>query len=203
MKKNNYAVELTKKYLINVLNITEVTKSGEIYVGGKLQKPKLDKNTGYLYIDIYSPEIYKIMYPVTGSQSSGTVKLLVHRAVFAWNSENEKIKSGFVIDHKNDDKTDNNFDNLREVLPGENIWKHRTCHERFIKCRLDKPIDFYVNKLNYYKAEYEKAKYDENLSKLDRKIKVHKLRSYISTYEAKIRYYLFCTTDYAELEKLK
>lgn len=189
LNKNQYAAELTKEFLSDILHISEVTKSGKIFVGGVELKQKEEKATGYYYVSIYSPEIYNLMYPITAAKNAGTVKLLVHRAVYAWNSKNKKCTYGLVIDHENDNKADNNFDNLHEVTPGQNIWKHRECHVSLKKCNLEKPVEYYKALLENYKIRYEEAKRNKDLDMKARENLVHKLRSSISVYEGKIRYW--------------
>lgn len=182
MIRNSYATELTKEYL-EKLGINFVSKNGrEIICGNTVLEQKLEKSTGYLYVSVYDPELYAAVYKYTRCRNAGTVKLLVHRVVYTWFTG--KCKAGFVIDHKNDIKTDNNIDNLHEVTPGENIWKNREFGIREVKCNLDKPLEYYKNLVDIYKNEYEEAKKNHDAKR------VHIKRSCISQYKAKIRYWL-------------
>ena len=88
-----------------------------------------------------------------------------------------------VIDHINDDKTDNRLCNLQELTPGDNIWKGRP-HFRYLrKCNLNKPRSYYEDKLAEYLEEYERSK------PLKDRYYTKKLRCNISTYRAYIRYW--------------
>ena len=87
-----------------------------------------------------------------------------------------------VIDHIDNNKQNNNINNLQALTPGENIWKDREHGTWLLKCK-KRTKEYYIDKLNYYLEEYEKQKLLKNAEK------VHKLRSYISQYRARIRFW--------------
>ncbi len=174
-----YAKELTRDYLIK-LGITKITADGKhIYIRGK-ELPQYLLNSGYYMFDIYDPDIYKVLYPITKQRSAGQLSIPVHRAVYAW----FKGSTGnYVIDHKNDNKTDNRIKNLQPLTPGDNIWKNREHNTREVKCNLDMPRSFYESAIMDYISRYELAKANRDAKQ------AHILRSCISTYKAKLRYY--------------
>jgi len=101
-----------------------------------------------------------------------------------------------VVDHKNNlhsNIEDYNIDNLQLLTPAENLAKERLKSGRELKCNLNKPISFYMSKLDNYFAVYDQAKKDHN-AKL-----VHLLRSNIYNIRCKIRYYLNHSRDLEEI----
>lgn len=174
-----YGKELTKKVLMEDFNITDVTKDGKIFCDGK-EVRQFDINSGYLAVNLYNKKLYKVLYPITKSRSAGEITIPVQRVVFAW--WYGKCSAKMHIDHIDRDKHNNHKDNLREMRPGENIWRDREHDVREMKCKF-KPRSFYEDKLTGYEAEYQKYLDigDQN--------KLHKLRSYISQYKAKLRYW--------------
>ena len=178
---NMYARELTKEYLIK-LGIINITPDGKhIYIGVDKEIDQQKLNNGYLYINRYDPDIYKVLYPITKSRNAGTVNIPVHRAVYAWYKGS--ATASMVVDHINNNKTDNRIDNLQLLTPKENIWKGRECDVRELKCNLRRPRSYYEYLINLYTAEYEQAKLDHDAKK------VKNLRSNLSQNRAKLRYW--------------
>lgn len=89
----------------------------------------------------------------------------------------------FVVDHINDDKTDNRIENLQLLTPGENLNKNKKYHQNLKKCKLNRPREYYEEKLEKFSLEYELAKENHDSEK------AHALRSYISQYRARLRYW--------------
>lgn len=175
-----YAIQITKAYL-EKLGITNVSEDGtRIYKDNKEIKitPHSD---GYLRINLYDKDLYAIEYPLTHSKNAGTVVIGVHRLVYAW--FNEKADANYVVDHIDNNKQNNAISNLQLLTPSENIWKDREHGVREIKCKLNKPREFYEDKLINYIKQYEYAKLIK-----DAKL-THKWRSYISQTQARLRYW--------------
>ena len=175
-----YAKELTKEYLKKV-GITNITPDGKHIYFGEKEAEQLLLNGGYLAFNIYDKDIYNILYPITKSKNAGTVVITVHRAVYAW--YHGSTVENMVIDHINDIKTDNRIENLQVLTPKENIWKHRKCDVREIKCMLKKPRSFYEEKLEKYLKLHEKAKKEKDADR------AHKLRVNISHTKARLRFW--------------
>ena len=175
-----YAKELTKEYLKKV-GITKITKDGKHIYFGKREADQLLLNSGYLAFNIYDKDIYDILYPITKSKAAGELLVPVHRAVYAW--YRGSTVENMIVDHINDNKTDNRLENLQVLTPKENIWKNRVCDVWELKCRLTKPRSFYEEKLEKYLRLYELAKKEKDADR------VHKLRANISQSRARLRYW--------------
>lgn len=117
----------------------------------------------------------------TYTYKSRTISL--NRLLWAW--KHGKVRSGYVIDHKNNkhaELIDYRLDNLQEITPAQNISKERPESNFVLRPARGASIEFYEEKLNYYLVEYEKAK------KAHQAAKAHSLRSNISQQKAKIRW---------------
>lgn len=174
------ARELTKEYL-QKLGITEITRDGKHIYFGKKEAKQFMIASGYLAINTYDKDIYNILYPITKSRSAGLLTIPVQRAVYAW--YNGSTVENKVIDHINDNKTDNRLENLQVLTQKENIWKNRVCDVWELKCRLTKPRSFYEEKLEKYERLYELAKKEKDADR------VHKLRANISQSRARLRFW--------------
>lgn len=186
-----YAKALTRQYLEKV-GITEITQDGNhIYKGDLEVSPTVGKD-GYLRICLYDKELYDVLHPITKKRNAGSVVCSVHRAVYAWFKGS--VDEHYVVDHIDNDKTNNNLDNLQLLTPSENVWKGRPHNISTIKCNLNKPLSFYEDKLETYKAKYEQAKLAKDANK------AHKLRCNISQTKARIRYYQSQTNKEQEVK---
>lgn len=87
------------------------------------------------------------------------------------------------INNKHNNLEDYRLENLQLLTPGENIVKDQKVFAKPIKCKLDRPLSYYENKLSDYRYAYEQAKlvHDAKLT--------HKLRSNISQTKARIAYW--------------
>lgn len=76
-----YAKNITKDYL-ETLGIESVSTDGKkIVCKGKELEQRLCKSNGYLNVDVYDPDIYKALYPITHCRSAGMLHIGVHRIV--------------------------------------------------------------------------------------------------------------------------
>lgn len=190
MRNYVYARKLTKEDLIKS-GIIYITKDGMVFnKDGSERKQFITGKPKYKIIMIYDfdengnkiktheNERWKGHYYYKVRTVS------VHRAMWAWWSEEKEVPEGFVVDHKNNNKMDNRLENLQLLTPEENVSKERPKNnKRVLKCRLDRPKQYYVDKLKYYLEEYR-------IAKLNRQAElVHKWRTYVNNYRARLRYY--------------
>lgn len=177
-----YAKLLTKDYLEQALGIGYVSEDGKhIYRKNGKEITQCLSKEGYYVITVHDRIKYSLIPEDLKTFQCGQVTIGVHRIVYAWH--NGPIPSGLVVDHWDDDKTNNNKDNLRIITPGGNIWKYRPHDTREIICNMKKPRSFYENKLNKYEKAYVLAKQDGDQDL------AHKLRANISNTRARLRYY--------------
>lgn len=193
--RQKYATRLTKEELVNA-GITEITKEGRVFRGEK--EVNLSVNSqGYLTLAIYKldKEGNKIKKPITrrmpGCKRDTDTYIYelrsigLHRAMWAWHFG--VVEEGYVVDHISNRHTeleDYRLENLQVLTQAENLEKERGESTRMLKCKLNKPLSFYEEKLNKYTAEYNKAKLEHNA------IDCHKLRTNVANAKARIRYYL-------------
>lgn len=180
-----YARTLDKDYLINILHIVEVSEDGSRIVVTKKGKNKVAKqfknNCGYQVINVYDNTIRKATPKEERTNATGQFMLGVHRIVYAWYNDN--IEYGMVIDHKDNNKSNNYYTNLIKVTPSENLCKGTDKNTRLLKCKLNVSRDYYENELVHCKFKYELAKLNKDAKA------AHKWRSYIANINAKLRYY--------------
>ena len=86
---------------------------------------KLSLNaSGYYYANLYAEE---------GGRSS----LRVHRLVYQYhNKKGDCLKEGFVIDHIDENKTNNHIDNLQQLTQSQNskkYWAHKKATQKVKK----------------------------------------------------------------------
>ena len=196
MKKITYAKRLTKETLI-ANGYESITEDGTVIRNGKQFIPFQDKKDGYLKIYIYEldEDGNKIKVPIikkdkrckkqinTYNYKVRTIGL--HRAMWAWIYG--VVEEGLVIDHKNNRHTsieDYNINNLQILSQRENSIKNPRTSIREVKCRLDRPLSYYEDKLAYYEDLYQKAVKEGNQEE------AHRQRNNTYTQRAKIRYWL-------------
>ena len=195
--RKTFASRLTKEMLIKS-GIELITEDGTVFKNGKQIIPTQDKRTGYLLIHIYEVDEdgNKIKIPIIrickgrkNPTSTYIYKMMtvgLHRAIWAWIYG--VVEEGYVIDHKNNRHTsieDYHISNLQLISQSENVAKDREIKStRELKCRLDKPLSYYEDKLAYYEGLYKKAKKEGNQEEARRQ------SVYTYTQRAKIRYWL-------------
>ena len=190
-----YASRLTKEMLI-ANGIELITEDGTVIKNGKQYFPYQNKQ-GYLMLNLYEldEDGNKIKIPMIRTfkwrkKPSNTyvykmMQVGLHRAMWAWIYG--VVEEGWIIDHRNNKHTnieDYNINNLQIISQRENSIKDREASTKEIKCRLDKPISYYEDKLAYYEDLYKKATKDGN------KKEIHKQGNNIYYQRAKIRYWL-------------
>ena len=195
-KRKTFASRLTKEMLIKA-GIELITEDGTVIRHGKRVIPIKDKNSGYLRIFIYDfdEDGKKIKVPTTRirkgcKKPSNTyvykpMAVGLHRAMWAWLYG--VVEEGYVVDHinnKHDSIEDYHISNLQLISQRENTTKDRKASTREIKCRLDKPISYYEDKLAYYEDLYQKAVKDGNQEE------AHRQRNNTYGQRARIRYWL-------------
>lgn len=185
--RKDYASRLTKEDLMKG-GITCITEDGMAFKGEKQINPTVNAG-GYLMLNIYEldEDGNKVKY-YTGNKNHYTYKsrlVGLHRAMWAW--FHNEVKEGYVVDHINNQHTaieDYHLSNLQLLTPAENLAKERDCNTKQLKCKLNKPLSFYEDKLSKYLDEYEKAKKEHNAKKCQL------LRGNIANIRARIRYWL-------------
>ena len=193
--RKTYASRLTKEMLVKS-GIELITEDGTVIKNGKQIIPVRSKK-GYLMIFIYDldEDGNKIKIPITKickgcKKPSNTYNYKLravglHRAMWAWIYG--VVEEGYVIDHKNNKHTnieDYNINNLQIISQRENVIKDREASIVEFKCKLDRPLSYYEDKLAHYEDLYQKAVKEGNQEE------THKQRANIFGQKARIRYWL-------------
>lgn len=194
--RKTYASRLTKEMLIKS-GYELITEDGTVIKNGKQIIPTQDKRTGYLMIFLYDldEDGNKIKIPTTKickgcKKPSNTYNYKLravglHRAMWAWIYG--VVEEGRVVDHKNNKHTsieDYNINNLQIISQRENVIKDREASIVEFKCKLDRPLSYYEDKLAYYEDLYQKAVKEGNQEE------ARKQRANIFGQKARIRYWL-------------
>lgn len=184
MTRRTYAEAITKDYL-KKLGIEHVSTDGRFVIkNGKVAHICVNKKAKrpYGYVFLYDPDIRASVPVEERTNQTGSLTLGIHVINYVWNKEDKS--EGMVIDHIDNDPTNNDISNLQCVTQQENLTKERTnWNTREIHCKLDRPRSYYENKLAYYESLYTVAKQEHNAELC------HKLRANISQTKARIRYW--------------
>ena len=193
--RKTYASRLTKEMLI-ANGIELITEDGTVIKNGKQVIPIQSKD-GYLKLNIYDfdEDGNKIKIPIIRKfkgckKPINTYKYKImmvglHRAMWAWLYG--VVEEGCVIDHKNnrhDSIEDYHISNLQLISQRENVTKDRKASTSELKCKLDRPLSYYEDKLAYYEDLYQKAVKEGNQEE------AHKQRDNTYGQRARIRYWL-------------
>jgi hypothetical protein len=182
-----YARKLTREDLM-IGGITNVTEDGRVFRGEEELIPVINKN-GYFMHSIYELDENgnKIKIMKKNSAFGYVYKrraIGLHRVMWAW-FYNE-VPDGMVVDHisnQHSELKDYELTNLQLLTPKENVRKNRVLSTREIKCKLNKPRSYYEDILTQTSIEYEQAKKDKD------QVAAHHLRTKMSQYRARLRYY--------------
>ena len=124
----------------------------------------------------------------------------LHRAIYAWFKS--EVPEGYIVDHidnKHDTHYDSRPENLQLLTPAENLAKERPVCITEIPCDMKKPLEYYIDKYNYWTLEYNKEK-EERSSSTEY---AHKCRCTYSVYRKKIRYWFKHQKEYEDYIKLE
>ena len=194
-KRKTYASRLTKEMLV-ANGIELITEDGAVIKNGKQVIPTQNKQ-GYLMLTLYDldEDGNKIKIPITrtfkGSKKPTntyiykTMMVGLHRAMWAWLYG--VVEEGFVVDHRSNKHTsieDYHISNLQLISQKENVVKDSKASTRELKCKLDRPLSYYEDKLAYYEDLYKKAVKDGNQEE------AHRQRANTYGQRARIRYWL-------------
>ena len=194
-KRKTFASRLTKEMLM-ASGIELITEDGIVIRNGKKVTPFQDKQ-GYLKLYLYEldEDGNKIKIPITRTfkgckKPINTYKYKItsvglHRAMWAWLYG--VVEEGCVVDHKNNKHTsikDYHISNLQILSQRENSIKDHKASTIELKCKLDRPLSYYEDKLAYYEDLYQKAVKEGDQEE------AHKQRVNTYTQRAKIRYWL-------------
>lgn len=126
------------------------------------------------------------------------------RCAYAW--FNGEVPEGLVIDHidnKHMTHYDNRLDNLQLITQRENSLKNRPKGYRWgrtdLPCNMTKPIQYYIDKLNYWLMEYEREKAERGSATNY----AHSCRKSYCEYKRKIRYWYNHKAEWEEYNKLE
>ena len=194
-KRKTYASRLTKEMLV-ANGIELITEDGIVIKNGKQVIPTQNKQ-GYLMLTLYEldEDGNKIKIPTTRTfkgckkpintyvYKAMTVGL--HRAMWAWIYG--VVEEGYVVDHRLNKHTsieDYHISNLQLISQRENVTKDREASVSEFKCKLDRPLSYYEDKLAYYEDLYQKAVKEGNQKEA--------AKQRVNTYgqRARIRYWL-------------
>lgn len=174
MSRRPYAGEVTKEYLEKIIGIEHVSTDGtEIIRNGKPVAITISDKTKKPYgvVTLDDPEI-------------GIFTLGVHVLNYVWNGKTGIREKGMVIDHIDNDPTNNDISNLQMITQKENLAKDRTnWNIRELPCKLNKPRSFYEKKLEGYEMALEQAKEAGDAEG------AHHLRTNVAQTKARLRYY--------------
>ena len=194
-KRKTYASRLTKEMLV-ANGIELITEDGVVIRNGKQVIPTQNKK-GYLMLTLYDldKDGNKIKVPITRTfkgckKPTNTyiykaVTVGLHRAMWAWIYG--VVEEGYVIDHRSNKHTsieDYNINNLQIISQRENVTKDREASIVELKCKLDRPLSYYEDKLTYYEDLYKKAVKNGNQEEASLQ------RTNIYNQRARIRYWL-------------
>lgn len=222
MAKKKFASRLTKQDLIKA-GIKDIyydpVEPRYHIIGSDGEEISIYKGRqDYLYIALYDldDEGNRIKVPITRKYKyRGSIKEIdsynhkskpmpLSRAVYAWFYG--EASEGLVVDHidnKHYTHYDNRLDNLQLITPQENSTKNRIKgkHKGIteLHCDMKKPIEYYLDKCDYWLLEYEQEK-KERGSKTEY---AHNCSRNYWVYKKKIRYWYKHKKEWEEYNRLE
>ena len=187
MKRYVYGSELSKAQLEKMgIKDVQVDENGQATILREYKKPKGKIEAIPIKTQTHGTTAGHQYVAFTPLNQKGTVRIWVHRIVYAWCRG--PLKKGEVIHHKNHIKADNRLDNLIPMTAGEHTAEERgDWHQVEYECDLTKPLSYYEEKLKQYTEQYETSKLlkDKELRESLRA----RYATYKARYEGKIRYW--------------
>ena len=162
--------QITKSYL-EYLGVIDVSTDGTVYTKNGELKPFKWGDSNYLLVNLYDPEKYKNTPKEKRNHSSGIVGIQISHLVYAW--FNNEVPYGKEIHHIDLNCLNNSKANLEALSHEEHLAKHNKGTKE-LKCRLDRPREYYEKKIAEYTAIENKTSTEHNN---------------LSNYRAKLRYY--------------
>ena len=197
MNKRQFSKEITKEYLKR-LGIEYVSPDGKCVIkNGKPATICVNKRAKrpYSYIGFYDHDTRASVPIEERKHSTGSITLYIHVLNYVWNKADKP--EGMVIDHIDNDPTNNYLSNLQCITQQENLIKERGDSNKMIKCNINKPRSFYEEKLAAYEAELEKARKTRNAQLC------HNLENRVWETKARLRYWDAHQADHKKLEEVQ
>ena len=214
---SKYATKLTKDDLI---------RAGikDIYYDSDEAKYHIIRNDGeevklykgkkkYLYFAIYIIDENgdRVKKPITRKRKNhkkeiNTYKyktrlITLHRGAYAWFKG--EVPEGYIVDHidnKHDTHYDSRISNLQLLTPEENFAKERPDLKTVeLPCNMKKPLQYYLDKCNYWLLEYEREKQERSSATK----RADKCRHNYCVFRKKIRYWFSHQNEYEDYIKLE
>lgn len=213
---SNYAKQLTKEDLIKagIKDIFYNPDDSKYHIINKNDKEiGLCRNKqNYLYFSICELDDegkyikmpikrkFKACKKISDTYIYKTKALPLHRAIWAWTKG--EVPEGMIVDHidnKHETHYDNRIENLQLLTPAQNLAKERPVSMNVITCDMKKPIEYYIDKYNYWILEYKKEKEERSSSTKY----AGKCRSFYNIYRNKIEYWNKHKEEYENNQKLE
>lgn len=182
--RRNYAGQITKDYL-KKLGVEYVAPQGTCVIrNGRSVNISISKKAKKPYgkVTFYDSELRQNTPKELRNAKTGVVVIDIHVLNYVWNKADKP--AGMIIDHIDNNPLNNDISNLQCITPKENVNKEKTNWNVYeLKCKLDRPLSYYEDKLKYFEEQYEAAKeaHDAKLT--------HKFRTQVCQTRARIRYY--------------
>lgn len=165
---------------------------------------ELDENGNRIKNPIRRKYTYKGTVKETDSYNYKNRPITLSRAAWAW--FNGEVPEGLVVDHVNNKHTthyDNRLDNLQLITQRENSLKNRSKglnnNTSEWPCSMKKPVEFYIDKCNYWLMEYE----IEKAEKGSKTSYAYNCKHNYYAYKKRIRYWYKHKAEYEEYNRLE